>query len=169
MNKDAFKPQGREISVMGMGNPLMGQGNVGNRMIQMGAPPVQGRQQPTPVPQRGGGASIGNRTDAFKPIGTPVRIIGSSGPTLDGGAVDRSASFQPSQSPLAPMPVVQPEMGEGPMAAPARPFLQRNQGTMLMRVVLRGIGPDGNPYEAPYDGEFLQGTHSFSVNFAPLT
>lgn len=171
MQKDAFKPQGREVPVMGMA-PMMGGGGDRPRMIPMGQPPAQGRQpqqpqQPTPVAPRGGGAPISDRSGAFKPMGQPVRIMGGGNPALDGGAVDRGASFQPSQPAIAPAPAPAP----GPeMAAAPRPFMQRREnGSTIMRVILSGIGPDGTPYAAPYDAEFVPGSHSFKVEFAPLT
>ena len=172
MQKDAFKPPGREISVMGMGNPLMGQGNVGPRMIQTGSPPPQGRQvQPAMAPPRGGGgAPISNRSDSFKPMGQPVRIMGGGAPGLDGGAVDRGASFQPSQPSLAPVPAPapSPEMGNVPQAP--RPFLQRTQnGTVIFRVTMRGRSPDGAEYASVYDAEFPPGTQPLHLDYAPLT
>lgn len=168
MQKDAFKPQGREISVMGMGSPMLGQGNMPNRMVPMAQPPAQGRAQapmmPTPMPR--GGAPAVDRSGAFKPMGAQVRLAGGAAPVLEGGPVEQGASFQPSQAaPIVPPP--QTEMA-GPMPQAPRPFLQRANGAMIVRVVLRGIGPDGAPYDAPYDAEFIPGTHSFSVNFAPL-
>lgn len=167
MQKDAFKPQGREVPVMGMMSPMMGGNNNQQRMIPMAQPPAQGRapaqQQPTPVAPRGGGAPISDRSGAFKPMGQPVRIMSGGSPALDGGAADRGASFQPVVA-LAPAP--------GPeMAAPApRPFMQRNEGgSKIVRATLRGVGPDGSPYAAPYDGEFPPGTHSFTVDIEPLS
>jgi len=173
MQKDAFKPQGREVPVMGMG-PVMGGGGNQQRMIPMAQPPAQGRQaqpqQPTPVAPRGGGAPISDRSGAFKPMGQPVRIMGGGSPALDGGAVDRGASFQPSQPAIAPAPAAAPAPSPE-MAAPApRPFMQRREGgSKIVRATLRGVGPDGAPYAAPYDGEFPPGTHSFTVDIEALT
>lgn len=170
MQKDAFKPQGREIPVMGMGPVMAGGGDRQQRMIPMAAPPVQRQpqqQQPTPVAPRGGGAPISDRSGAFKPMGQPVRIMGGGNPALDGGAVDRGASFQPSQPAIAPAPA--PAPGPEMAAAAPRPFLQRHANATIVRVTLSGIGPDGTPYAAPYDAEFVPGSHSFTVDVAPLT
>ena len=175
MQKDAFKPHGsmgREISVVGMNGPMGG--GPSPRMSMMNVGPSAPAARPAPQPQgqapmvvapSGRGAQISGAKEV--PRGAQqVRLASAPPPPLDGGPVDRGASFQPVPSaPAAPAPA--PEMA-GPGPAP-RPFLQRSNGSMLVRVVLRGIGPDGAPYEAPYDAEFVPGTHSFSVNFAPLS
>lgn len=168
MQKDAFKPVGREISVVGMGGPM---GPSPNRMMSMApvGPPArqpqpqqQQAQAPVMVAPSGRGAAISGSKEV--PRGAQmVRLASTPPPPLDGGPIDRGASFQPV-GPSAPAPGAE-------MAGPAapHPYLQRAaNGTMIMRVVLRGIGADGAPYEAPYDAEFNPGTHSFSVNFAPL-
>jgi hypothetical protein len=177
MQKDSFKPHGsmgREISVVGMNGPMGGAPSPRMGMMAVGpsAPAARPMPQPSPaavaVAPSGRGAQISGGKEV--PRGAQqVRLASSAPPPLDGGPVDRSASFMPA-APSA-MPASEAEMAGSELAAPSapRPFLQRGQGTMLMRTVLRGIGPDGHPYEAPYDGEFPVGTHSFSVNFAPLT
>jgi len=176
MQKDAFKPQGREISVMGTGSPLLGQGNMPTRMMSVGPTPAQGRQAVATAPApRGGGAPISDRSTAFKPMGQPVRIIGGGGPALEGGAVDRAASFQPSQPALAaapaPAPAPGPEMAGEPLpVAPRGPFLQRNQnGSTIFRVTMRGRSPDGAEYASVYDAEFPPGTQPMHLDYAPLT
>lgn len=168
MQKDAFKPVGREISVVGMGGPM---GPSPTRMMSVGpsAPAVARQPQSQPqtpvmVAPSGRGAAISGSKEV--PRGAQqVRLAAGPPPPLDGGPIDRGASFQPVGPSAAP--ASGPEMA-GPSSAP-RPYLQRSNGAMIVRVVLSGVGPDGAPYEAPYDAEFAPGTHSFSVNFAPLT
>lgn len=174
MQKDAFKPVGREISVVGMGGPMPNPNN--NRMSMMSVgpsgPPVRQPQQqpqgqtPVMVAPSGRGAAISGSKEV--PRGAQqVRLASAPPPPLDGGPVDRSASFQPA-GPAVAAPAPSPEMA-GPGPAAPRPFLQRPQANgTIMRVVLRGIGPDGATFDAPYDAEFPPGTHSFSVNFAPM-
>ena len=169
MQKDAFKPVGREISVVGMGGPMAPSPT---RMMSVGPsaptmarqPQPQQSQTPVMVAPSGRGAQISGSKEV--PRGAQqVRLASAPPPPLDGGPIDRGSSFQPAGpgAPAAPGP----EMA-GPGPAP-RPYLQRAaNGSMIVRVVLRGVGPDGAPYEAPYDAEFAPGTHSFSVNFAPL-
>ena len=177
MQKDSFKPHGsmgREISVVGMNGPMGGGPSPRMGMMAVGpsapAPrpmPQPSAQAPVAVAPSGRGAQISGGKEV--PRGAQqVRLASSAPPPLDGGPVDRSASFMPAAPTAMPASAPEAEMA-GPTPGTPRPFLQRGQGTMLMRTVLRGIGPDGHPYEAPYDGEFPVGTHSFSVNFAPLT
>jgi hypothetical protein len=176
MQKDSFKPHGsmgREISVVGMNGPMGGAPSPRMGMMAVGpsAPAARPMPQPSPaavaVAPSGRGAQISGGKEV--PRGAQmVRLASMPPPPLDGGPVDRSASFMPAAPAATPGSAPEAEMAGSAPAAP-RPFLQRGQGTMLMRTVLRGIGPDGHPYEAPYDGEFPVGTHSFSVNFAPLT
>jgi len=172
MQKDAFKPVGREISVVGMNGPMGGAPSPRMGMMAVGpsapaprAVPQPSGQTPVMVAPSGRGAAISGSKEV--PRGAQqVRLASAPPPPLDGGPIDRGASFQPVGPAAAPAPG--PEMA-GPGNAP-RPYLQqRANGSMIVRVVLSGIGPDGAPYEAPYDAEFAPGTHSFSVNFAPLT
>jgi len=171
MQKDAFKPAGREISVVGMGGPMGPAPNHRMSMMAVGpAAPAMARQPqvqpqgqtPIVVAPSGRGAAISGSKEV--PRGAQqVRMASAPPPPLDGGPIDRGASFQP----VATAPPPGPEMA-GPGPAP-RPYLQqRPNGSMIVRVVLRGVGPDGATYDAPYDAEFIPGTHSFSVNFAPL-
>lgn len=167
MQKDAFKPVGREISVVGMGNPLMGQGNM--RMVPMAQPPAQGRQQaPAPAPAARGGAPISDRSAAFKPMGQPVRLASAPGPVLDGGAVDRSASFQPSQ-PTAIIPQSEPAPSPSMAQAP-RPFLQRApSGETVFRVTMRTRLGDGSEYASDYDAVMPLGAQPVDLSFVQLT
>jgi hypothetical protein len=175
MQKDAFKPQGREISVMGMGSPLAVQGNAPRR--QMPPAPTMGRSQPSAQPPAptapvGRGAPISDRAASFKPMGTQVRMAGSSMPLLDGAPVDRGTSFQPSE-PTQIIPATQPELAAAPaqlLAQAPRPFLQRQQpNETVFRVTMRGRTADGSEYASVYDAVMPPGTQPIALDFAPLT
>lgn len=173
MQKDAFKPQGREISVVGMGGPMPMPGQ--NRMMAV-APagparqPVQA-QGPLAVAPAGRGAAIGGQKEV--PRGAQqVRMAMASPPPLDGSPIDRGGSFQPSQPALAtaPAPAPGPEMGGGPAPEAPRPFLQRtSNGQSVFRVTMRCRMGDGSEYMSMHDAEFPAGAQPVHLDFAPLT
>jgi hypothetical protein len=153
MQKDAFKPQGREISVMGMMNPLAG--GQQQRMVPMAQPPgrQQQQQQHAPAPLPMDPASRGAAISSTKPVprgAHEVRLAGTMAPPLDGAPVDRGASFQPPGS--APVQEFAPSAPSPVMAQAPRPYMQRPQnGSRIFRVTTRYRGLDGAEYEAPYD------------------
>jgi hypothetical protein len=170
MQKDAFKPIGREISVMGMGSPAVQGGN--QRMVPMAMPPPQGRQQqPAAASVMRGATPVSDRASAFKPMGQPVRMAGGAVPVLDGGAVDRGAAFQPSQ-PAALVPGPQAEMAappQQPQLAP-RPFLSREPSDpTVFRVTMRGRMADGSEYASVYDAVMPSGAQPVDLSYVPLT
>lgn len=169
MQKDAFKPQGREISVMGMGSPLAQQGN--QRMVPMAMPPAPGRQQQAAPSMVRGATPVSDRASAFKPMGQPVRMAGGAAPALDGGAVDRGAAFQPSQ-PVAIIPGPQAEMAappQQPQLAP-HPFLPREPSDpTVFRVTMRGRMADGSEYASVYDAVMPSGAQPVDLSYVPLT
>lgn len=173
MQKDAFKPQGREISVMGMASPLAQSGN--QRMVPMAMPPAQGRAQQAPAAPAAaprGAQPISDRSGAFKPMGQPVRLAGAGTPALDNGPVDRGASFQPSQ-PVAIAPGPQAEMAAPPqqhLAQAPRPFLQREPSdASVFRVTMRGRLADGSEYASVYDAVMPAGVQPVDLSYVPLT
>jgi hypothetical protein len=183
MQKDAFKPVGREISVMGMSNPLTGAA-APRRMVQMPQPTTMGRQAhaQAPAPQAapvGRGAPISDRSGAFKPMGAALQLAGPASPLLDGGPVDRSANFQPSDpSQVMPGPQQQQqELAAAPqhLAQAPRPFLQRQQqqqpqyGETVFRVTMRGRMADGSEYASVYDAVMPLGAQPLESSFVQLT
>lgn len=181
MQKDAFKPQGREISVVGVGSPLLGQ------------PPAPRRQAPAPsaptmarMPQQAGAPVPMEQPQRVAPVASErtiprgaqeVKLAGAPTPELSAAQFDRGgASFQPS-TPAAVLPT-QEQVVQAPqqpaLAQAPRPFLQRAQGAArhvgsVFRVTMRGIGPDGHEYASVYDAEFPVGTQPLDLDFAQLS
>jgi hypothetical protein len=152
---------------MGMGNPLTGQGNMSNRMVPMSQPgrPLAPAMASLPTdPARG----AGNPSAKTVPRGAQeVRLAGMLTPPLDGGPVDRGASFQPSQpAQVAP----QAELAAAPAIAQApRPFLQRQPpGETVFRVTMRGRMADGAEYASVYDAVMPLGAQPLDLSFVPL-
>lgn len=171
MQKDAFKPQGREISVMGMGNPLATQGGaMPTRMMPSVGPAAPARSAAAggmSMETVGRGAAIGGA----KPVprgAQAVRLAGSTPPPLDGGAVDRGASFQPVGTPPgAEAPPPAPSMGQAP-----RPFLQRTPapgGESVFRITTRLRLGDGGEALAVYDAVAEPGAQVIDISYMPIT
>lgn len=165
MQKDSFKPQGREISVMGMQNPLAGNGQ--QRMVPMAQPPGrQPQQAPAPLPMDPSSRGAAISSTKTVPRGAQeVRLAGMMAPPLDGAPVDRGASFQPSgpTAVLPPQEQPSPAMGQTP-----RPYLQRQNGSAIFRVTMRGRAADGAEYASVYDAEFPAGTQPGEVTFSQI-
>lgn len=181
MQQDAFKPQGKQLGVIDVGNPLMNQG-APRRQVTIPQAPSMGRmpqvqqQQQAPLPMDPAVRGAAISSERTVPRGAQeVRMAGPASPPLAQTNFDRAgASFQPSapaavlptQDQVAPAPA--PVMGQAP-----RPFLQRPQfqqrGSTIFRVTMRGIGPDGAEYASVYDAEFPAGTQPADLDFAQLS
>jgi len=165
MQQDAFKPNGKEISIVGMGgngNSAVAVAGIGKRMAPVGRPSAPG-MAPLPMDpmSRGGGVSAKHSvpTNAQQ-----VRLMGSE------------QMRQPSLLPEVKAPA-QVEAPSAPEQQPAaamgqqQPFLNRQvvKDRETVRVSIRGRAPDGTEWLAPYDAEFPVGTQVIDLKFEPIT
>lgn len=162
MQQDAFKPNGREISIVGMGgNSAVAVVGVGKRMAPVGRPSAPG-MAPLPMDpmSRGGGVSAKHSvpTNAKQ-----VRLMGAEQMQQPSLLPEVKAPAQ-VETPAAPQPQ-QAGMGQ------QQPFLNRQQAVKdreTVRVSIRGRAPDGTEWLAPYDAEFPVGTEVIDLKFEPL-
>ena len=161
MQQDAFKPQGQQISVIGMAGstPIAG---IGKRMAPVGRLSAPG-MAPLPMDpmSRGGGVS---QKHSVPTNAKQVRLMGAE--------QMQQPSLLPevrSPAPQAGAPEAQPQqqaaMGQ------QQPFLNRQQAAKdreTVRVSIRGRAPDGSEWLAPYDAEFPVGTQVIDLKFEPL-
>jgi hypothetical protein len=153
MQQDAFKPQGQQISVVGMSGstPLAG---IGKRMG-----PVGRSSAPLPMDPMSRGAGVSAK-HSVPTNARQVRLMGAEQMQQPSILPDLKAPVQ-TETPAAPQQVA---MGQ------QQPFLNRQaKDREVVRVSILGRAPDGSEWLAPYDAEFPIGTQVISLKHEPLT